>query len=315
MRLIRLLPLALAARLWAGAPEVSAPDGDSVVRARAGSSEIVLRTSARMAGAIDSLQWNGKEFLDAADHGRELQSAANFDVGGLLRNEAFNPTEAGSRDDGAGPRSSSRLLYLKASGAELVTTNQMAFWLQPGEFSGTNPAANTTALSNHRLAKLVHIGVPGFPNAIDYTVVFFLPEGEPHVEGTFEALTGYMPAEFDTFWTFDAAAGTLAPLDAGPGEQPRPVVVSTRDGRYAMGIYSPPDPRIPDRTYGRFKFDSEKVSKWNCVFRIHNPNGIAPGAYACRMQVIVGSLETVRATLAGLCPQKPTRKPGNPDAN
>ena len=36
--------------------------GDAVIRAPAGGSEIVIKTSSRMAGAIESLQWGGKEF-------------------------------------------------------------------------------------------------------------------------------------------------------------------------------------------------------------------------------------------------------------
>ena len=275
-------------------------NGDSVIRAPAGSSEIVIRTSDRMCGAIRSLTWNGKEFINEADHGRELQSASNLDVDGDIKGETFNPTEAGSRDDGAKQTTTGRLLYLHAEGADLVTTNQMAFWLLPGEKSGPNLAKNTNALSNHLLAKHVHIGIPNFPNVIDYTSTFILPRDEKHVHGVFEALTGYMAYEFDQFWAFDFKTRKLQPMDAGPREGPLPLIFSTKDGGHAMGIYSPPDPKIPKRTYGRFKFDSAKVTKWNCVFRINDPNGIPPAEYSCHMFVIVGTLDDVRATMDAL---------------
>ena len=106
--------------------------GTAEIRGTAGGSEIVIRTSDRTAGAICSLTWKGKEFIDAADHGRELQSASNFDVAGDLKDETFNPTEAGSCRDGAGQQTSSRVLYLNARGKELVTSNQMTFLLVPG---------------------------------------------------------------------------------------------------------------------------------------------------------------------------------------
>src|SRR3982750_2658169 len=98
------------------------PTGDAVVRAAAGGSEIVITTTSRCAGAIHSLTWNGKEFIDSADHGRQLQSAANFDAGEQpFFPETFNPTEAGSARDGAGKKSTSKLLELRAKDNELVT--------------------------------------------------------------------------------------------------------------------------------------------------------------------------------------------------
>ncbi len=94
------------------------PNASASIRAKAGPSEIVITTTARLAGAIHSLTWNGKEFIDSADHGRQLQSAANFDAGQPFVSETFNPTEAGSRRDSAGPTSSSKLRSLTAAGAE-----------------------------------------------------------------------------------------------------------------------------------------------------------------------------------------------------
>ena len=87
----------------------AADSGDAQIRAKAGPSEIVITTTSRLAGAIHSLTWNGREFIDSADHGRQLQSAANFDAGSRFSPETFNPTEAGSRFDGAGPKSTSVL--------------------------------------------------------------------------------------------------------------------------------------------------------------------------------------------------------------
>ncbi len=53
------------------------PSGDAVIRGKAGKSEIVIRTTTRLAGAIHSLTWDGVEFVDSADHGRQIQSAAS----------------------------------------------------------------------------------------------------------------------------------------------------------------------------------------------------------------------------------------------
>jgi hypothetical protein len=287
------------------------PSGNAVIRGKVGDSEIVITSTSRLAGAIDSLTFKGKEFIDSFDHGRQLQSAASFDCSrsGEFWAECFNPTEAGSRRDGAGKTSSSRLASLKAEGAELQTTTQMAFWLAPGEKSEGRPALNDQVLSNHRLSKRVRIGYKDFPNVIDYEVTFTVPDGERHTFAQFEALTGYMPAEFARFWKL-LPDGKLAELDDGPGEQSHPVVLATDSGSHAMGIYSPQQPSrgFEQAGYGRFRFPREKVVKWNCVFRVRNSDGITPGEHRYRQFVAVGTLEEVRQALSGLKLAAPARQ-------
>lgn len=299
----RTLAFALVALLNESPSQASdPPSGDSVIRAPAGSSEIVIATTSRVAGAIHSLTWNGKEFIDSFDHGRQLQSAANFDCGMNFFPEVFNPTEAGSVRDGAGARSTSQLLSLRAEGALLETKSQMAFWLAPGEKSLGHPALNDRVLSNHLLAKRVHIGHKNLPHAIEYDVTFTVPAGERHTFAQFEAVTGYMPAEFNRFWFFHPTTKKLEKLDKGPGEQRFPVVVATEDGKYAMGVYSPDQPSrgFEEAGYGRFLFPADRVSKWNCVFRVRNPHGVPAGDYRFRMFVVVGTLDDTRSTIDAL---------------
>lgn len=285
------------------------PSGNTSIRAKAGPSDIVITTTTRLAGAVDSLRWNGKEFIDSADHGRQLQSASSFDLGrpGPFWAECYNPTEAGSRRDGAGEKSTSNLEFIKAAENALLTRSTMAFWLNAEEKSSGRPALNTVALSNHRLEKNVRIGMTGLPHAIDYRVTFNVPSGERHTMGQFEALTGYMPAEFSRFLTWDPATGNTSPLDDGPGEQRLPLVFTVPGETHAMGIYTPEIPVVPKGsppfgkpTYGRFRFQDEKVVKWNCVFRVRDPSGISAGDYSLRMFVAVGSLADVRETFATL---------------
>ena len=283
--------------LWASEPTIS---GDSTIRAKAGSSEIVIKTTSRLAGAIDSLTWNGKQFIDSHDHGRQLQSASNFDVGTKFVAETFNPTEAGSRFDALGAKSSSKLIELNAEGNVLVTKSQMAFWLKPGEKSNNTLAKNTTILSNHVLAKRVEIGVLGSEKLISYDVTFTVPEGEKHHYAQFEMVTGYMPAEFSSFYAYDAETHQFETLSVGPGEQRKPVVLSTASGSHAMGIFSPdlPARNFEHAGYGRFAFEHAKVGKWNSVYRIRDTqSGIKPGDYVFRNYVAVGSLEDVRKAM------------------
>lgn len=287
----------------------TAPPGNSVIRASAGDSEIVITTTSRLAGAIHSLKWKGHEFVDSADHGRQIQSASNFDAGSPFTPETFNPTEAGSVNDGAGSMSSSRLLHLVARDNKLQTTSQMAFWLTPTGKSAGHPAKNTTVVSDHLLTKRVVIGYGKLPNVIQYDVTFSLPVGEQHTYAQFEVVTGYMPAEFNTFWCLDPLTIELTSISDGPGEQPHPVVLATADGAYAMGVIArdPTPATMIGPGYGRFRFRREKVVKWNCVYRMRDEaRGIPAADYSFRTFVIVGDLGLVKQTLIELmAEQKP----------
>lgn len=241
-------------------------------------SKIQIKTCDHDAGAICSLTWNNKEFLNDYDHGRQLQSAASFDYQG----ENFNPTEAGASMyvDGLNPNpSSSKLLYSLASNNALTTQTQMAFW---------NPV-NGKRLSNHIFEKRVKIGLPDLPNVIEYRTEFTIPSDESHSFGQFEVLTGYMPPSFSKFMTYDPSTNFLSNLSDNAGEQNKPIIFSTPDWQYAMAIYSPdsPQPAYKSAGYGRWRHPD--CVKWNNVFRFNNP----AGTYRFTSYVIVGKLTDV----------------------
>lgn len=291
--------LLLAFSCLALAVGAATPSGSAQIRAQAGRAEVIITTTARLAGAIDSFKWDGREFINSTDHGRQLQSACSFDNTPAAQAETFNPTEAGSRRDHIGPRSTSRLLDLAVSGNQLRTRTQMAFWLAPGERSEGQLARNTNTLSDYLLAKDVRIGCGRWAQALDYRVSFTVPAGARHTYAQFEVLTGYMPPEFSLFWQFNPSTGKLEPLSDGPGEIARPVVLATQDGRYAMGIFAPPQPQ-PDTTlpgYGRWRFPEHRVVKWNCVFRVRHFGGLRTGNFNYRVLVPFGSVAEVEGML------------------
>ena len=278
------------------------PNGNSQISATFSGSPIVVKTCERTAGAVCSITWKGKEFINTTDHGREMQSASSFDG----YHECYNPTEAGSGDDGSGAASTSVLRSIGASGNVLTTQTQMAFWLHHGETCGTTngsagSAVNEFPLSNHILDKKVTIGFGGIPNVIEYLANFTIPEN--HSSATFEAVTGYMPPDFNKFWTYDPQTKKLEALSNGPGEQQYPVILSTQDGNYAMGIYSPDLPQ-GNLGYGRWSFARDTM-KWNCVFR---EGAITAGkTLSYRCYPIIGSLKDVTDALD----QMSAKYPGN----
>ncbi|MDK2125437.1 DUF4214 domain-containing protein [Parachitinimonas caeni] len=261
-------------------------------------SAITIKTCGYDAGAICSLNWNGVEFINDYDHGRQLQSASSFDK----RGEDFNPTEAGAQLQPQGQASRSTLLKMSSTANSLTTQTRMSFW----KFFFNDPE------SKHVLDKKVTIGLPGLPNVIEYLNTFTIPSGESHTEGQFEVLTGYMPLHvFKKFYTF-STDGVLAPLEntqVGSREQRLPIIFANNTGSHAMGIYSPDSPQnasVYSRGggYGRGYFVLDKTDetkavnsvKWNTVSRFNNP----VGSYSFRSYVIVGSLADVQASMKTL---------------
>jgi hypothetical protein len=270
-----------------------------------GNSSIVIKASPGFGGAIYSLTWKGREFVDAHDHGRELQSAISFDGHG----ECYNPTEAGSAADGAGRTSTSILLSADASESVLKTKSMMAFWLAPERpaskncWSRVSKAVNTTAVSNIKFGKVVTIGAFGIPNAIEHKVTFKIPQR--HNTALIEALTGYMPSSFSNFWTYNPSTQTVSGFSDVRGEQRYPTILATPDGSYAMGVYSPdrtvtqgyfgPDSSgdASEPRYGRFKYGPpNNVVKWNCVFR--EKGVLADHEYTYRCYSVVGTFIDVK---------------------
>lgn len=179
----------------------------------------------------------------------------------------------------------------------------------PGEKSFGRPALNDQVLSDHQVSKHIRIGYKKLANVIEYEVTFHVPKGERHNYAQFEALTGYMPPEFEKFRTFRPSSGKLEELSDGPGEQEYPVVFANAKGTHAMGVFSPdqPSPGFEKAGYGRFRFKDEKVVKWNCVFRLRNAKGVATGDHRFRLFVAVGTSEDVRQSLAAVAAEHAAR--------
>lgn len=273
---------------------VAIPDAISI-SANVFGSPLTISMQKRFASAIASLRFRGQEYINTADHGRLMQSASSFDHYG----ECYNPTEAGSRDDGSKTTTTSVLLHASAGERWLETETDMAFWLAPGtdygqtcgERTDTRQAVNTSRTGHHVLAKRVVLSAGGMDNVIGYFVQFNVPEY--HSSAVFEAATVYTPKSFSKRLVFDPSSSTVS-ASVPFGEQSLPVILSTTDNQHAIGLFSPDLPRN-GVGYGTFSFlDTNKI---NCVFR---ENGIQPGAYRYRCFFVVGSLVEVMQTIGAL---------------
>lgn len=291
----RQLPLAIAALLASSIP--AAARVVSIQRPVFGSTLTVSTHPDRHAGAIDSLIFRNVQYIDNADHGRQLQTAIQADNLG----ECFNPTEAGSRDDGAGRGTSSIATSASNAGNVLVTVTRPAFWLPPGsrygracsQFRREQSAQNQTVLSDYTISRTTRFYGVAIPNLLLINVSIHFPEARR--SASIEAMTGYLPAGFDHFFAYNLATRQLRPLSATPESQTGtdPIIISTADGRSAMGVFSPAIRPGRAGYYAWFAFPSEGTSKWSCVFS--TPPITAGQTLRFQCPIAVGTVAEVRA--------------------
>lgn len=220
-------------------------NGNSTISADVLGRPLTISTYDQFAGAISSMRWGDKEFVNIWDHGRQFQTA----LSAFNRYECYNVYEAGSKPDGQKPTSSSVLLSLNASGNRLQTETQMAWYThgrEPGPNSGDfcgDPnlwlpcPPYTGPLSDYRLYKTVTIGFAGLSNVIEYPTSLFVPEQVRNSE--IQTVVAVMPYDFSTVLSYDIISGTYRKIRSEFGEDDSVKVLSTADGAYAMGYYSP----------------------------------------------------------------------------
>ena len=269
--------------------------GDLSIAVPVFESKVIIQTRSEYSGAISSIFFRGKEYIDSRDHGRLLQSASSFDGYG----ECFNPTEGGASRDSKKQNVSS-LKSINSKGNQIWTVVNMGFWLNPkqsypqgcGGKQFFKQAINTTSSSGHILEKHITVGLLNFPNVINHQVTFKVPSYFD--DATFEASTAYVPKEFSHSLFFDSKLGKEIDSGNKQGEQAFPVILATPDGLHAIGVYSP---QLPQNEVGYGLFSFPDVNKWNCVFR---EKKILPKPYSYQCMVVFGTLSEVENTIIKL---------------
>ncbi|XP_056006096.1 uncharacterized protein LOC125658973 isoform X2 [Ostrea edulis] len=262
---------------------------------------IYLGASARMGGAIDSLTWNNRELVNSYDHGRELQMACNSNTYA----ECYNPTEAGGRDDSTSAHTHTHIDWVRASGNVLESQVHPAFWLRPGvhetidtTISGCtrgSQALNHQSTYRYPFHKKVTIGVQGIDNCIEFVSNFTIG-GDWPADLKFiqmEAPTGYMAGDLNQTYYFNPQTVSMEIQ-----KNHNPVVLSTHDNQYAVGVYTPPGQDSDVAVYygvhvfrlGTFDNDT---AKWNVVYRKFRTHGNQPVQYVYKTYICIGSLGMV----------------------
>lgn len=272
---------------------------------------LAVTVSQRDAGAVCSLVYDGQEFVNDHDHGRQLQVAWFYDDHG----EAYNPTESGSGKDGVGPRSTSQLVSVQANGNTLQTVNHPAHWRHtslPEEHR-----KNTALVSKDMLTKKLTLGYKGDPHVLVFdTTVAISPEltGPPMKSIRIEAPTLYSHPHLSRHLLFDLASGEVqeVPSRASNDDQMNEVIrhvtrhdlapiLSSRDDRHAVALFTPQ--RDPFWAYYTHDVPSKDPANACGKLTAFFKHAAAAGqSYSYRTFIVVGDLASVQAGVRRLHP-------------
>jgi hypothetical protein len=291
------------------APLVASAAEQSQQTWRISNEVMVVSISARDAGAVCSLIYDGQEFVNDHDHGRQLQVAWFYnDLG-----EAYNPTEAGADKDGVGPRSTSQLVSVQANGNILQTVNHPAHWRHTS--LPEKHRKNTALVSKDKLTKKLTLGYKGDPHVLVFdTTVAISTEltGPPMNSMRIEAPTLYSHLHLSRHQLFDLASAELkeVPSRARNYGQMNEVIrhvtrhdvvpiLSSRDGRHAVAFFTPQ--RRNFWAYYTHEVPSKNPAnvcgKMTAFFK---HAAVAGQSYSYRTFIVVGDLATVQASLRKL---------------
>jgi len=238
-----------------------------------------VSANSRYGAAIYSIVLGNFQFVDSADHGREVQTAWQLD--GQI--EGQNPTEAGSSADGNGYLSSTKIISAGVTGNVLTTKVNPAYWL----------VYNGQVTSPHILEKTVTLGHAGRTNVLRHQITMTL--NEPHQEMSVEGLTAYLSPLLTRYFLFDpvtkVAEEITPPLNGMILSETRAVLVANANLSRALALVH----KNPEHKYwiGRAITIPKIDASW---FHQANPSG----SYSWETFTIFGTMAEVLDTAAAL---------------
>lgn len=212
---------------------------------------VTIQSNRVAGGAVWTWSWNGAQFVNHDDYGREMQS----DV--LVANN--NPDEAGAIADQSVPtqdKHGSPLLSASNNG-NTQSTRAIPLEFDPVGRGYTSNHDQPVIYKDVVIGKDVTLNYNGMGPVAKYTTYLSMPSAV--VNAQVEIPATYMPSghssgQFETFYTYDAVTDTFAPptqpltacderqvnVDSTPplyGSGYRGVVISDDSGTHAMGVY------------------------------------------------------------------------------
>ena len=210
--------------------------------------------SDRMGLSIDSIIYKNFEYINAWDHGRNLQIEITTKYG-----ECYQPNESGSIEDAQSNHTSTKILNINATKTNIYTQSYASYYMAQdscNNFDGCGCAKNTKNVSNYKISKNIYIKY-GYQNSfwINYLTTIDIPEDLEMI--IVKAPIISLNSELNTFWkmtntmngeiyrlNIDNNGGSVKVMGDGMG--PDLLISSTNDTQHAISIV----PIIPQSCNG-----------------------------------------------------------------
>lgn len=278
-------------------------------------SQVQVKSNMSLGGAITDLTWNGEQFVNDWDYGRQIQTAAF-----LCPDCGLNPTEAGDTYGSPNPvnqpngwaHGSPSLGYTYGSNWFYTKTAPLQF--TPTLLGG---GANNPVLWRGTFEKWVTLDFSGHPNILQWQNRVLYPSSSYLA---LEMPSVYLTGKFSHRELYDASLdhddsdlipsfgdNSCAPAGSEPRSHIGGAILSTPNGSHALGIYSN-GTLAPNRNFAFCKYDDEQTTQTgqydNRTYKINltywsgsNPAGLVMYSPS---YIVVGSLATVKAEMRWL---------------
>lgn len=274
---------------------------------------VTIKANKVAGGAVSELIWNGKQFINNYDYGRQIQTAFNFGKAG----EQDNPTEAGSKYGCPGTvkkpeyAQGSPIYYVTSNGSTLITKSRPLQW-NPENFTGggrENPVMWNGTIE--KTVELNHFSGRYDAHVIRWTTTIDIPHDSDYFD--WELVTAYTNDEFSSQYAYDAENNvrsvavvpnnkcTAQPFIPNAGG----VINATSDGKYALGAYRKKSGGLNHLALCKYENGrgggkyGEDATKWSVLER-DRVASISEGEYSGSAYLIVGTLADVVSTMRSM---------------
>ena len=259
-------------------------------------------------GSVWSWVWNGIEFVDHWDYGREMQSAVLWFANDNPNTTPYNPTEAGAYSPpSVAPalRQGSPMVESYNTGLT-QTTRSVPLDFDPTHWGGD--AAHPVIYNTMTIGKDVTLDFNGMGNVAQY--VTSVSTDTPITAAEIEMPTTYLPQTFGQFHQYDAQSQTLetAPVPGQPncslpnaGYRYHPasgyggLIISNADQSAAMGVYGRSVDNggdVQDYVFYDFR-NCSQTSKWSAFREMNLP----AGETHLKVWIVTGTLSDVESKM------------------
>ena len=207
---------------------------------------VTVESNAVAGGVVWRWTWNGMQFINNADYGRQIQDAFYYlDPGGGLN--PYNPNEAGDYYHRANPSTAhgSPILRFENNGNTQSTRTVPLNW-DPTVFGGDPD--HPIIWNQIVLGKDVTLNFNNMGSVAQYTTHLTLPTV---AQGSLAEPAIYLRANFNRFWVYDAPSKTLTDVTGAVPTaacttgneyffhtQAGGTIISDPSTNFAMGVYA-----------------------------------------------------------------------------